>query len=564
MEQGLGVVICAVNSKYIHSALAPWYLLSGIRAYCDESIKAEVIDGTVNQSLELIAERIIAFAPQVVGFSCYIWNIQFIQQLIKTVKQQLPQTIIVLGGPEVSYNAEEVLNANPEVDYIISGEGELPFARLLNALLNKEDLFRIPGLIRRADGGIVKADPYISKSAPPEPYVPEYFKALRGRISYIETSRGCPFACAFCLSGRAGGVRFFDLERARRELVQLSNSGSRTVKFVDRTFNANPKRAYELFEFIIKNYGTAISKGVCVHFEIGADLLDEATIALLSAAPPRAIQLEIGVQSFNERTLQSISRKTDTGRVMRNIAALIMRGNIHIHIDLIAGLPFEDLNSFKAGFDKAYRLKPHILQLGFLKLLHGAPLRENAARYSLSYSKTPPYEIESTPWLAREDIKLIKHAAAAVDRLYNSGRFRRTLDYIMQSTGCSPFSLFADFGRYAFEYSKPGASLDEYTALVQKFFANVRGVDSMALRDNLVCDRLATTPSGRLPECLRIEDAKLKTVKNMLKQTEATRLPQGIKRAVAILYSEKCAVYADYVNKDPVIGEYKLNNFCFD
>jgi radical SAM superfamily enzyme YgiQ (UPF0313 family) len=558
MEQTLSAVICVLNSKYIHSSLAPWCLLAGMDAYCEPAITAKVMEGTINEPVENVAQRIIGESPQVIGFCCYIWNISATKQLLRLVKAQLPDTVIVLGGPEVSYNAEELLRDEPFVQYVISGEGEKPFSLLLNAIYRGETVRNIPGVCYREDNRIVVAAPHTPDEEPPTPYTEKYFNALKGRIAYLETSRGCPYSCAFCLSGRCGSARFYNLERAKKELLLLANSGTQTVKLVDRTFNANRGRAIELYRFIIQNYGTAIPKGVCFHFEIAGDILDEETIQLLATAPLGAMQLEIGLQSFNSKTLAAVNRKTDVERLKNNISRIAENANMHMHIDLIAGLPYEDWNSFANSFNIAYALKPNMLQLGFLKLLYGAPMRDKPEEFPCRYKPLPPYEVISTPWLSEEELVRLHHTEDAVERLSNSGRFRRTLEYLFQQSGMMPFELFFRFGEFAAGTETERIPLDAYTALVFEYFSSQSGIDTAVLRDVMACDRLATNSSGKLPAVLRIQDSSLKAAVRELDETEETRSQKGIKRGAALLYSEHCVVYADYRDKNPITGEYPL------
>lgn len=561
MGNAIKVVICVLNSKYIHSALAPWYLVAAAKEHCAADIDISVIEGTINDCPDGIAGRIIEANPRVIGFSCYIWNITETKKLIRLVKENMPDAVIVLGGPEVSYNAEDILRDEPLADFIISGEGELPFARLLDAIARGGTVEGIPGLCYRKGGKTVLSVPHTPKEVPINPYTEKCIESLNGRIAYLETSRGCPYSCAFCLSGRCGGVRFFPLDRAKRDMIKLANTGARTIKLVDRTFNANKKRAAELFRFIIDNYGTEIPRGVCFHFEAAGDIMDEETLGILSKAPAGSIQLEIGLQSFNEKALAAINRKTDVERLKANIARLTDMGNIHIHVDLIAGLPFEDMQSFERSFDSAYALKPHMLQLGFLKVLHGSAIRENPELFPCEYDSNPPYEVKSTPWLSREDIERLHRAEDALERLYNSGRFRRTLQYAIKQTGLTPFCLFLNFGEAMADRLKPGLPLDEFTSLAYTYFSSLEGIDPAVLRDIMACDRLATNSSGSLPAILRIPDANLKKSIKALESSEPLSASRGIKRGYALLYTEKCLVYAEYDYPDPVTGEYKLHKF---
>lgn len=563
MERKIKAVISMLNSKYIHSSLAPWCLAAGVDAYCDEGVIAEVVEGTINEKISDVAARVVAHEPQVIGFCCYIWNISQTMELIRLIKEQFPRLLIVLGGPEVSYNARAILSRDKLVDYVIAGEGEAPFALLLNALLHGSPVTGLPGLCYREAGAIIVSEPYIGTEEPPSPYTGRYLEALKGRIAYLETSRGCPYSCAFCLSGRCGSSRFYDIERAKAEILLLANSGAQTVKLVDRTFNANRKRAYELFDFIITNHGGAIPRGVCFHFEIAGDILDEETIGLLSTAPVGAIQLEIGIQSFNAETLEAVNRKTDVARLKHNIARLIANANMHIHIDLIAGLPLEDWTSFRDSFNTAWSLAPNMLQLGFLKLLHGSPMREKPDDFPCEYSKEPPYEVTKTPWMPGDELVRLHAVEGALERIYNSGRFKRTLDYILQQSNAAPFDLLYQFGMFSVEHGLTNITLDEYTKLIYGYFGGQKNIEKLKLRDVLVCDRLATDSSGVLPQFLQIKDPMLKRVKAELNGRASFQRPDGVKRGIALLYSEDCAVYADYEHKNPITGEYPLIKYWF-
>lgn len=575
------IVICSLNSKYIHSSLAPWYLLAGIREYSTFADNHDVVvcEGTINEPSKEVYRRISVEAPDVVGFSCYIWNIEMVYELTALVKEKFPSCKIVLGGLEVSYNPAEVMSAHPEVDFVICGEGEKPFAILCDCILSEKngkalnmELYKY-GVATKHEPYV---EPFVTEELPPTPFCKEYFENLNARIAYIETSRGCPYRCAFCLSGRCGGVRFWQTERAKQEILMLAGSGAKTVKFVDRTFNANRERAYELWQFIIdseKMYSekgdSGIPSGVCFHFEIAGDLLDEKSLALLKTAPVGLIQLEIGLQSFNVETLCLINRKTNITRLCENIKTLLSFNNMHIHIDLIAGLPREDLSGFKESFNTAYRLKPHALQLGFLKLLHGADMREEPEKYPCVFSEKAPYEVISTPWMSQDDIKLLKCVEDVCDRLCNSGRFVRTIDYLDEACKeIEPFDFYCAFAEYLNllsegEFSGVGISLDKYTEMFWSFLNGYAAankdiqIDFGKLRDLFVLDRLTTNSSGKLPGFLRVEDDRLRKVKLYLAKNEEFNAPKSTKRGVAILYSTAQAVFVDYTDKNPVTGMYE-------
>ena len=552
-------VLCSLNSQYIHSSLAPWCLLAGIRTFGDDSIDAVVVEGTINESLEAVADRIAAACPDVVSFCCYIWNIRQIKQLTVLVKERLPQCFVVFGGPEVSYCAAHVLDTMREANAVISGEGEYPLARLLTALCQGEPLYGLPGVSFRDGDGVVLAETYLTETEPPSPYLPEYFDALQGRIAYLETSRGCPFSCAFCLSGRCGDVRFYSMERVKRELILLANSGTQTVKLVDRTFNANRTRAREIWRFLIDSYGTAFPKTVCFHFEIGGDLLTEEDFVLLSEAPKGLFQMEIGLQSFHEPTLSAIHRKTDTTTLVENIQKLVVAGNVHTHIDLIAGMPFETMVTFADNVNRAVALQPHVLQLGFLKLLHGAPMREHPDEYPCSYSEQAPYEVTSTPWMSADELHRLHGVEQALDRMYNSGRFRRTLQYVMEQAGMSAFDVFSHVADALAKAPIDGISLDAYTTALFDIFSKL--VDASALRDVMIVDRLSANPSGLLPVCLRCFPEETKRLKALAEQDVRFARPQGVRRGACCLSDGKRLAYADCQHRDPVTGCYPVRIF---
>ena len=562
MTRPFSAALCALNAKYVHSSLAPWCLLAGVRTFAPQ-IDAHVVEGTVNEPPETVLERIASGAPDVVTFSCYLWNIRQTLALAEPLKRRLPGVWIVLGGPEVSYCAADVLSENPAVDFVLSGEGETSVPALLSCLAQGKAprADEVPGLCTREH----TAPPCVLSGEVPSPYTPEYLKALNGRIAYLETSRGCPFTCAFCLSGRCGTPRYFELKGVYENILVLANSGAQTVKLIDRTFNANPRHANAILRFLISHYGKEIPAGVCFHFEIAGDILTEETMALLAQMPLGAVQLEIGMQSFSEKTLEAVRRKTNTERLKANIRRLVAMGNMHIHIDLIAGLPYEDVPTFAESFNTAYALGADMLQMGFLKLLHGAAMREEPQTFPCKFRKNPPYEVISTPWLTADELTMLHGVEDALERMVNSGRFHRTADYFLERTGLTPFDLFQTIGKAAHEAGVDGHGipLDEYTAFLLETAPRLwSSVTREALRDVMVCDRLESNATGRLPLCLHIADPALgQTVKRLA----ALRPPRpGVRRGVAILYTERQAVYVDYENKNPKTGRFALRRVDLD
>ena len=530
------LLICCLNSKYVHMSSAPWCLLAGINTFCKKTYDCEVFEGTINGDLDKYCNEIADKKPELVSFCTYIWNVNETLYICKKVKETTGCKII-LGGPEVAYRRSDVLQKYPFIDYVLAGEGEFALPEFLDA----QDKTTVSGLCYRQNGKIVENAEKCYKDTPPSPYTDEYFKALSGRICYIESSRGCPFRCAFCLSGRLSGIRFFDLNQIKDDLIKLANSGTQTIKFVDRTFNASERHANQILEFILQNYGNKIPEGVCFHFEIAGDILKQSTMDILKNMPKGAVQLEIGMQSFNEDTLKTINRKTDTKKLTENIKTLLSFGNIHIHIDLIAGLTGEDITSFENSFNIGFSLRAHMLQMGFLKLLYGADMRENKNAFPCEFSDSPPYEVTSTPWLTKTEIRALKNTEDALDRMYNSGRFLFTISYLLKQTSLSPFKLFYDIGNGIDGNKK---SLGEYAVLIFEHFKN--RVDSEVLREKLVCDLLCCVSSLQIPSALKITDPLYKKAK--------TLFPKNTK--VAILKKSNKIFTADHAGPRDFFGRY--------
>ena len=499
------VIISCLNSKFVHASLSPWCLAAGVDKFAKNRYNVSVLESTINGDTEEFAQNIISQKPDVVAFSCYIWNVTKILEIARIVKQNTTAKI-VLGGPEVAYRAKNVLENYSFVDFVLAGEGEWTFPDFLDNI--NGDLSAVCGLTYRQNNDIITIPEKEYTDTPPSPFSDKFFENLNGRIAYIETARGCPYRCAFCLSGRCSPLRFFNLEQVKADIIKLANSGTQTVKFVDRTFNANPERANEILTFIKESYGKEIPQSVCFHFEIAGDILRPDTLEILSKMPCGAVQLEIGMQSFNREVLKTINRKTNTEKLIKNIKKLVSFGNMHIHIDLIAGLTGEDLESFKNSFNTGYSLKAHMLQMGFLKLLFGADMRENSQKYPCTFNDEPPYEVTSTPCLSGDEIKMLKNCEDALDRLYNSGRFLFTLEYLTEEAGILPFDLFNDFGN-AVNGNK--MKLCDYAEKLYSFFSTK--CNKEILREKILCDLLCAASSVKIPDVLKIQDPLYKKAK---------------------------------------------------
>ena len=536
-------LICAFNTKYVHSALAPWCLKAGVREYAKDC-DCKIFESTINEDFDIILGKILKYDFDLVAFSTYIWNKNLVLKLVKRIKE-LRNIKVALGGPEVSYNIENMFLEAPYVDYILSGEGEEPFGRLCSG----ENVESIPGISYIKDGEIIKKTPYVSRFDPPSPYSDEYFKRLDNRIVYLETSRGCPFRCSFCLSGRCETVRFFNIERAKENIIRLANSGAKTVKLVDRTFNADRKRARNIFFFIMDNYGKNIPTDVCFHFEIEGTLLENEDIELLKNAPKGLFQFEIGLQSFNEDTLRSINRHIALDKLCKNVKKVIALENIHVHIDLIAGLPYEDKKSFEESFNKALTLKPQMLQFGFLKMLHGSDMREKWQDV-YDFDINPPYEVISNPYISKEELSLMHKVEDTFERVYNSKRFTSLCEYL-HTVYESPYRMYEDLSLYLDSCEK-NKTLDELTLNIYTYFQKSPYVCREKLRDLLAYDRLTTNRMGTLPEFLKVKTPKIKEMLNLLDENADTKRRSGVKRAATVLLTTNEFVYVDYMDMDPV------------
>ena len=556
-------VFCSINSKYIHSSLAVWYLFASAKKLCSDSVEVSVVEGTINEKEDAIVDRLLAEKPDLIAFSSYIWNIKTVLSVSEKIKKENPQIKILLGGPEVSFNQREVLTENPFVDFISSGEGEKSVPLLINAISANTDT-DIKGITyRKGESIVINEGEVLSVCDIPSPYCDEYFASLGNRITYIESSRGCPFNCAFCLSGKEGRVRFFDLSKVKENMLALVSHGAKTVKFVDRTFNCNKDHAKEILLFIKENYGKSIPSDVCFHFEIAADIMSEELFEIIAEMPVGSVQFEVGIQSFNENTLRKINRRTNLQKVRENVKRLLSFGNCHIHIDLIAGLPEEDFESFRSSFNTAYSLKANMLQLGFLKILYGSPMSENKELYPCEYTKEPPYEVVSTPWINEAELAVLHKCENELERLYNSGRFRRTLDYVLAVYNKTPFDLFVKMGDFLEAKCEKGSiPLDKYTNLAFEFFSSLDGVDKAVLRDKMLLDRITTNNSDVIPESIKVKDEMLSKVKKHFMKLYPPK--KGEKRTVAILYTEKKSVLVRYENKNSVSGEYPFTEYNID
>ena len=439
------ILLTAVNAKYIHSNPAI-YCLQSYSTMFQENI--QLAEYTINQNFDEVLRAIAYQKPDVLAFSCYIWNISMVEALIREYKKIDPTVDIWLGGPEVSYDATRCLKRIPQVTGIMIGEGEQTFQEVVRHYVTKEiALGDVAGIAYRTlEGTIVTTEVREPIDFRRLPFLYEKaieLKEFQNRIIYYETSRGCPFSCSYCLSSIDKRVRFRDLDLVDAELQLFLDKRVPQVKFIDRTFNCNRRHAMHIWEFI-KEHDNGITN---FHFEIAADLLDEEEIELLASLRPGLVQLEIGVQTTNDKTITAIRRRMNLDLVKQRVAAVKKAKNIHQHLDLIAGLPYEDYETFQTSFDDVYRMHPDQLQLGFLKVLKGSYMEEKRLDYGIEYHSEPPYEVLYTNWLPYHQLCQLKDIEDMVEVYYNSGQFSKTIAYL-EHLYQSPFLMYEQLAQY--------------------------------------------------------------------------------------------------------------------
>ena len=442
------ILLAACNAKYIHSNLAVYDLKAYSSDYDKEVFLREY---TINQPKDEILKDIYGSGADVVCFSCYIWNISFVRELIRDLAKILPETAFWAGGPEVSYDAENFLTEMPEVTGVLVGEGEKTFHDLLEYYIDgKGSLGEIRGIAYR-DGEEIRHNGWRELMNLSEiPFVYQHLEEFENRIIYYESSRGCPFSCSYCLSSIDKKLRFRDLELVKKELQFFLDHKVPQVKFVDRTFNCKHEHAMAIWKYILEH-----DNGVTnFHFEVSADLLRDEEMDLMAKMRPGLIQLEIGVQSTNPETIRAIHRHMDLDKLERCVDRVHSFRNIHQHLDLIAGLPYEDYDTFHRSFNDVYQMKPDQLQLGFLKVLKGSLMQEEAEKYGIVHKEKEPYEVLSTQWLPYGDVLKLKAVESMVEVYYNSGQFQHTLEYLVPLAK-DAFTFYESLGAF---YEKKGYS----------------------------------------------------------------------------------------------------------
>ncbi len=495
------VLLTTLNSKFIHSNLALRYLKESCK---DLPITLIIEEFTINDNIQRVIGCIYRHNPDVVALSCYIWNIRETLMVVESLKKVMPYSTIILGGPEVSFDSVSLMKENPAIDAIVRGEGEITFSLLIEKITLGEALDNVEGITYRSGEAIVENQErqlieYLDTI--PFPYE-DGFGDLENRIIYYETSRGCPFQCQYCLSSTTHGVRFFSMDRIKRDIQTFIDKKVPQVKLVDRTFNCNPKRARDIFKMIMDMGGSTN-----FHFEICGDLLDEETLELLKDAPPGLFQFEIGVQSTREDTLEVIKRKTDFDKLSKWVKRLRQYRNIHLHLDLIAGLPGEDYLSFQESFNDVYKLRPDRLQLGFLKLLKGSGIRNNAKSWGYKFLSYPPYEVLENRDISYGEILKLKDVEDLVERYYNTHRFENSIEYLERVFKNDYYALYERFAQFWQQkgYAKISHSLIRHYEILIEFVMNLEGVNYGLFKDLVKLDYVSWQKPSRYPKGLEVE-----------------------------------------------------------
>ncbi|MCF2638616.1 MAG: B12-binding domain-containing radical SAM protein [Fusobacterium sp.] len=524
------IVLAGINSQYVHLNLAVRYLKKYVEANSD--LKIEIYETNINNQVFNIIKDIYELNPDKIIFSTYIWNKEYVVEIVRELKKVLPNVEIILGGPEVSYKWEKFMANMPEVDALLLGEGEKV---ILNFLTKKDK--KALGVVYRENGEIIfnGIEPIIENlDIVPFPYE-DWELEDRTKIFYYESSRGCPFSCSYCLSSIDKTVRYYSLDRVKKDLKRFLDSPIKLLKFVDRTFNLKKERYMEIWKFLLENY----REGITFHFEINANIFDDETLDFLEKVPKGYFQFEIGVQSINPETMVAIKRNNILDKLAHNVRRISR--NIHLHLDLIAGLPYETYDIFKDSFNYVYNLKPEMIQLGFLKLLKGTQMYDEVEKYQYKYYSKPPYEVFSNKFISFGELVKLKNLEKMLDYYYNSEKFSYTCDFVIKNNFDSAFTFFEKIADYydKKEYLKISHKEVALFNILYDFYVENNLKDLDIFVEFLKYDYLALGKPGSYPEWLKsnknselhnqlIKDSEFKSVREGHKNSELEEFKYNI------------------------------------
>lgn len=564
------VVLTAINAKYIHSNLAVHYLKSYSKEY-EEQI--EIAEYTINHHVEDVIGNLYRKNPDFVGFSCYIWNINMVYEVAKELRKVLPHTKIWLGGPEVSYDAIEVLEGHSYIDGVMVGEGEETFRELMAYYIDQQGrLENISGIAYQAEGSIAVTSPRAQMNMSEAPFVYQDMEAFKNKIIYYESSRGCPYSCSYCLSSIDKRVRLRDVEMVKKELQFFLDNKVPQVKFVDRTFNCHPTHTLEIWKYI-HEHDNGITN---FHMEVSADILREEEFEILNQMRPGLVQLEIGVQSTNPATIEAIRRKMDLTKLKRAVERVKSGKNVHQHLDLIIGLPYEDYETFQTSFNEVYAMEPDQLQIGFLKVLKGSYMHECVEKYGIVYKDAAPYEVLYTKWISYGEVLRLKAVEEMVEVYYNSGQFPNTMKYLVKFFA-TPFAMYEAIADYyeangLFERSHSRAQRYEilYTFCKETIGRELEVIAQLLTYDSCLREKMKNRPDFALEAQEEYQDI----VEKLQEASEAGELGvegmQGVsvRRLLKLMHFEQFTIDLEktVATKEPVyekqvvLFDYKQRN----
>lgn len=534
------VLLVSIDAKNIHKPLSPWC----IKAFCDkhtQSFIIEILEHNINDNIGDIISHIYINTPDLIGLSCYIWNIELILKIAKSIRKLIPSCLIVLGGPEVSFEID--LDKFPFADYIIQGPGEESFCELAENIKkgNKPPDKIIAGSNR-------------TFTELPSPFTDEYFdsfqtnkmSSIENQLIYYESSRGCPFSCSFCLSSATQGVQALPVLRVKEDLLKIISRGAKCIKFVDRTFNADKTRAREILKFI-----HGLDTDCTFHFEVAADLFDEEMLHIIAAMPVSRVQFETGIQSVNQKTLNTVCRKTDIEKALINIKKLTDMKNCHIHIDLIAGLPFDTPETFAQAIDSCLTINPQMLQIGFLKMLKGSSIRKTSEKYDYIYADYAPYEVFKSNTMTCDELIHLKAMGKVIDKFYNSGMYRNSLQYAAEKLFKSQYEFFSELSYFCRNKGNIKVSLKNSYTILLDFLLNFG--DEKEAEHYIKLDCLTFDIKGMLPD--RIKQYRDKMTESELKNK--TELGKTSIRVESFEFDNEKRLFV-YDNKDPISKGYRV------